>query len=243
MKESGFMHSSRTIELILASSSPRRKELLQGLNLNFKTHPSMEDESVPAGTKPKEMVEMLALRKAKSVSSHYNNGLIIGSDTIVVFEDEVLGKPQDEKDAYNMLAKLQGKQHMVFTGVAIVAASNGQSIRETIDQAGTSDNILYLGNTGQYCILSESANGNPEIMVGHTVSKVTFRPLSENEIKRYIETGEPLDKAGAYGVQGIGAVLIEKIEGDFYSVMGLPLNILYLMLQKFGIDPFEVKTK
>jgi septum formation protein len=102
---------------------------------------------------------------------------------------------------------------------------------------------MYLGNTGQYRILSESTNGNPEIMVGHTVSKVTFRPLSEDEIKGYIDTGEPLDKAGAYGVQGIGAVFIEKIEGDFYSVMGLPLNVLYLMLQKFGIDLFEVKTK
>jgi septum formation protein len=239
MKVSGFMHSSSTIELILASSSPRRKELLQGLNLNFKTHPSMEDESVPADTKPKEMVEMLALRKAKSVSSHYDKGLIIGSDTIVVFGDEVLGKPQDEKDAYSMLAKLQGKQHMVFTGVSIVAASSGHAIGEPNDQTGTPDNIIYLGNTGQYRILSESANGDPEIMVGHTVSKVTFRPLNESEIKRYIETREPMDKAGAYGVQGMGAVLIEKIEGDFYSVMGLPLNILYLMLRKFGIDPLK----
>jgi septum formation protein len=110
---------------------------------------------------------------------------------------------------------------------------------EPMDKAGAYGTTMHLGDIGQYRVISKSPSGEPEIIVGHTVSKVTFRPMSDAEIEAYIKTGDPLDKAGAYGVQGIGAVFIEKIEGDFYSVMGLPLNLLYQMLLRFGVSPFK----
>ncbi|SDD24672.1 septum formation protein [Paenibacillus sp. UNCCL117] len=228
------------VPLILASSSPRRKELLAGMKLSFRTHPSDEDETVPPGTPPAEMVRMLALRKASSVAAHYSEGIVIGSDTIVVCDDEIMGKPADEPDACRMLARLSGRAHQVYTGVAIVEAGGGRS-RSAHSHAEGDGNAVYLGDIGQYRILAQSPSGHPEVMVGHTVSKVMFRHMSDEEIEAYVKTGEPLDKAGSYGVQGLGAVFIEKIEGDFYSIMGLPINMLYQMLQAVGINPFQAK--
>lgn len=251
------------IRFILASSSPRRRELLEGLGLAFIIHPSEADEDVPVGTKPAALVEMLSLRKAQAVAQYYEQGLVIGSDTIVVLEDRILGKPVDEEDAFTMLSQIQGRTHTVFSGVAIVDAKSGEALvehqstqvtmrslseweirkyiktGEPMDKAGGYDTTMHLGDIGQYRIISESPDGRPEIIVGHTVSKVTFRPMSDEEIWAYVKTGDPLDKAGAYGVQGIGSVFIEKIEGDFYSIMGLPLNLLYQMLLMFGISLFN----
>jgi septum formation protein len=229
--------------IILASSSPRRKELLQGLKLQFAAHPSDADESVPAGTEPEAAVELLSLRKALSVAAHYDDGVVIGSDTIVVCDNEILGKPIDENDAFRMLSLLQGRSHFVYTGVAIVAAEAGKSHVEPLDQTGGHDTAaMLLGDIGRYRVISKLPGEEPESMVGYTASKVTFRPMSDAEIDAYIKTGEPLDKAGAYGIQGIGAVFIEKIEGDFYSVMGLPLNLLYQMLLRFGVNPFMTEV-
>lgn len=235
-----------SVPIILASSSPRRKELLAGIGLQFTIDPSTIDESFEAGTAPEEVVEMLALKKAGSVAAKYDHGLVIGSDTIVVLDNAILGKPIDNEDAYSMLMRLQGKVHTVYSGLAIVDASTNQSrvstsnISVKIEQSH--NNIIYFGDTGQYRIVSDSRNDSPEIIVGHMFSKVTFRPMCEKEIWAYIQTGEPLDKAGSYGIQGIGAVFIEKIEGDFYNVMGIPLNLLYQFLNRFGVSPFEART-
>ncbi|MEK8131350.1 Maf family protein [Paenibacillus filicis] len=187
------------VPVILASSSPRRKELLQGLKLNFQTHPSDEDETVAPGTAPEEFVEILSLRKASSVAARYDQGLVIGSDTVVVCDGEILGKPQDEQDAYRMLDMLQGRAHWVYTGVAIVEAG---------------------GNKQQ---------------VAHQKTEVFMKPLDESRIRSYIRSGEPMDKAGSYGIQGLGATLVEKIHGDFFTVVGLPVSLLSDMLEEFGV--------
>lgn len=186
--------------LILASSSPRRKELLNGLNLDFITHSSHVNEDVPSGTRPKDIVEMLSLRKARSIAKEYQRGLIIGSDTIVVLGEEVLGKPKNKEEAYTMLSKLQGNTHTVFTGVAVIDAESGK------------------------------------FKVGHNSTQVTIRPLSKEKIDRYIATGEPNDKAGAYAIQGLGATLVEKISGDYFTVVGLPIGLLSDMLGDFGVN-------
>jgi septum formation protein len=225
--------------LILASSSPRRQELIQTLGLPYEIRASDVNEDTEAGMPPAEIVEELSCRKAEAVCELYraeqrNNGIVIGSDTIVVLGEEVLGKPRDQEDAARMLDALQGKSHHVFTGVACVDLNN--SNRQLKFWEPSADRF---GDTGQYRILSESPNSSPGAIVGHMVSKVTFRPMSRAEIQGYVQTGEPMDKAGAYGVQGFGAVFIEKIEGDFYTVMGLPLNLIYQILLRFGVSPFS----
>ncbi|WP_159881153.1 Maf family protein [Paenibacillus puerhi] len=187
------------VPLILASSSPRRKELLQGLNLTFTTHPSDEDETVPPGTAPSEMVDLLSLRKASSVAKQYEAGLVIGSDTIVVCDDEIMGKPVNDQDAFRMLSQLSGRAHSVYTGVAIVDAGTGQS------------------------------------RVAHWKTEVFMKSMDEARIRRYIQSGEPRDKAGSYGIQGLGATLIERIDGDFFTVVGLPVGLLSDMLEEFGV--------
>lgn len=217
--------------LILASSSPRRQELIRLLGLAVELMPGDADESVEEGWTPAEIVEQLSLRKAESVRERAagSGGVIIGSDTIVVLDGQVLGKPKDEEDAVRMLSALQGRTHQVFSGVALVDSASARR-DEAVDPV----------DIGSYKILSSSPEGKPKIMVGHTASQVTFRPMSEEEIRAYVKTGEPMDKAGAYGVQGIGSVFIEKIEGDFYSIMGLPLSLVYQMLLKLGIQPFKL---
>ncbi|MBD0381685.1 Maf family protein [Paenibacillus sedimenti] len=226
--------------LILASSSPRRQELIQTLGLPYIIRVSDADETVEEKITPAELVELLSLRKATTVREMLpeseKQGIIIGSDTVVVYQGEVLGKPIDEEDSFRMLKALQGNTHEVYSGVACVNTDTGRSI---VSHKGDNDNTMYLGDACQYRILSESASDKPGVIVGHSVSKVTFRPMSDEEIWGYITTGEPKDKAGAYGVQGLGSLFIEKIEGDFYSVMGLPMNLLYQMLLRFGISPFH----
>jgi len=192
-------------KIILASSSPRRKELLEGLGLTFHIHPSHADESVPATTPPAEVVKILALRKALSVASQFDEGLVIGSDTIVVLGEIILGKPKDEDDAFSMLQRLQGNEHRVFSGIAVVDVASGKSV------------------------------------VAYQETNVIMRPLAPEEIRDYIATGEPLDKAGAYAIQGIGATLVEGIVGDYFTVVGLPLGLLAKTLRQFGIDVLKRK--
>jgi septum formation protein len=200
-------------ELILASSSPRRQELIRMLGFPVRVIASHADESTPSGMQPSQIVETLSLRKAQTVAEqcddpHTHGSIVVGSDTIVVLKDRVYGKPQGQEDAVRMLRELQGTTHQVYTGVA--------------------------------CILLEpGSKEQPKAVTGHTVNHVTFRTMSEHEIEGYVRTGEPLDKAGAYGIQGIGSVFIDRINGDFYSIMGLPLNLLYPMLQSFGASPFR----
>jgi len=225
-------------ELILASSSPRRQELVALLGLPYRVLPSGASEETPADWTPDRIVEELSLRKANAVREEHSfapgdSPIIVGSDTIVVLDGAAMGKPSDEQDARRMLGLLSGRTHEVYTGVACVSAS-----REPADAAGGDESIRRLGETGRYRILSASPEVKTATVVGHSVSKVTFRPMSEEEIRGYARTGEPSDKAGAYGIQGIGSVFVEKIEGDFYAIMGLPLNLLYRMLSEFGASPF-----
>nr|WP_277999041.1 Maf family protein [Moorella sulfitireducens] len=186
--------------MILASSSPRRRELLQRIGLSFEVCPSRVDENFFRDLPPAQRVERLALAKAKAVASLFREGLVIGADTIVVCQGQVLGKPASAAEATAMLAFLSGRTHTVYTGVAVVRAPGGE---ERFTHAGT---------------------------------EVTFRHLTPAVISAYVATGEPLDKAGAYGIQGRGALLVESINGDYFNVVGLPLVKVAELLEEFGVD-------
>ncbi|OEF98047.1 hypothetical protein BHF71_03230 [Vulcanibacillus modesticaldus] len=187
-------------KIILASSSPRRKELLELIKIPFTVHPSKAEEVIEKDASPEDVVEQLAMIKAKEVSSYYQDGIIIGGDTIVVYNDVILGKPKDEEEAFSMLKMLQGNVHQVYSGVALVDAKTGKSL------------------------------------AAHQVTNVYMSSLTDDEINLYIKTKEPMDKAGSYGIQGYGALFIEKIEGDYFNVVGLPLSLLKTLFEKFGIN-------
>ena len=207
-------------QIILASASPRRKELLEQIGLEFEIVPA-KGEEVITKTKPEEVVMELSRQKALEVAgmvSQYGtlhddimtpqDMLVIGADTVVAAENEsgnseILGKPNDEADAYRMLAMLSGKVHSVYTGVTLVF----------IDKSGKAGAHTFYEKTD-----------------------VHMRHMSELEIQRYIATGESMDKAGAYAVQGKCAIHIEKIDGDYNNVVGLPISRIYYELQKLGID-------
>ncbi|WP_102345405.1 Maf family protein [Bacillus sp. Marseille-P3661] len=183
-------------KLILASGSPRRKELLEKANIPFEIIISKVDETFDPNEGPDEIVKSLALQKAEDVSKHQpEDAVVLGADTIVTFEDQILGKPKDKDEAKKMLQLLSGKEHVVYTGVAIVTKGNRSAFYEP--------------------------------------TKVTFWELEESEIDQYIESGEPFDKAGAYGIQGLGALLVKRIEGDYFSVVGLPISRTVRELKKF----------
>ncbi len=187
-------------KIVLASKSPRRKELLEILGLSFFVHPSTAEEIYNKDALPHEIVEQLALAKAKDVSSNYDDAIIIGTDTIVVYEKSILGKPRDKNDAIKMLKILQGNMHQVYSGLALIDCATNKSI------------------------------------VSHRITKVYMYPLTDSQIMSYVNTDEPLDKAGSYGIQGIGSLLIEKIEGDYFNVVGLPLSLLRELFMSMDID-------
>lgn len=185
--------------IILASSSPRRRELLEKIGLEFIVDYNEIDESFPDNLSPAEGVELLSFKKAQAAASKYNNGVVIGSDTIVVLDGEVLGKPAHHEDAYAMLNKLQGSVHEVISGIAVLDIDLGESF------------------------------------VSHEITKVKMRSMSEEMILRYIEAADYEDKAGSYAIQELGAILVERIEGDYFNVVGLPLYLLSRLLEKFDI--------
>lgn len=196
--------------IILASQSPRRKTLLSQLGFDFDVYPSETDEDIDEQHPPL-LVEKLALLKAKDVSGAFTDSMIIGADTVVVHEGEILGKPRDAAEAINYLTRLSGTSHNVFTGVALVQTNSGGLI--------TAEKTF------------------------HEQTKVFFSPLSKHEIDAYIESGSPFDKAGAYGIQDdMGAVFVEKIEGDFYNVVGFPLNRFYQELKIFSPELVQIKV-
>ncbi len=194
--------------VILASGSPRRREILEQIGLPFTVSVSDADETIPEGTEPYYAVQTLAFLKAADVAkSAGTSAVVIGADTVVVVDDEIIGKPKDAEDAAKMLGKLSGRSHSVLTGVAVVRRFDGKSVSLTVE------------------------------------TKVHFRRLSETEIASYVATGEPLDKAGAYGIQGLGGLFVDKIEGDYYNVVGLPLSRLgRLLCDEFNFELlWEVK--
>lgn len=187
------------MHFILASGSPRRKEILEELGYQFEIKTGDFDESTVALDDPKEGVQKLALGKA--LAAVQQPGLYLGSDTVVVLDGVVMGKPSDEQDAFRMLRSLSGRTHEVCTGVALV----------TVGEDGTVEHT--------------------ETFVEAT--EVTFFELTDEEIDRYIRTGEPMDKAGAYGIQGKGSLFVESIEGDYFNIVGLPLASVVRELKKF----------
>ncbi|WNM58888.1 Maf family protein [Candidatus Nitrospira allomarina] len=192
--------------LILASSSPRRKELLTLLGLSFEIISPAINEEVLGQETPVNHVRRLALEKAKSVASHYPDSLVIGSDTVIELDGQILGKPADLEDAHHMLTGLRGRCHLVHTGLALIAKA--KELRET-----------YV----------------------ETV-KVWVKNFSNTDMQAYLKTQDSLGKAGAYSIQGEGAHLIEKIEGDYPSVVGLPLSKTAQLLEQAGID-FPMKAE
>lgn len=186
-------------EIFLASASPRRAELLAQIGLKFKVYPSDVDETVDISLSAEDVVRNLSYKKAQSVTEKVDrNSIVIGADTIV-FKDAILGKPENEIQAFDMLSSLQGHWHEVITGVTVF---NSLDLSYSIDFEKT---------------------------------YVKMKRLEESTIKAYIKTGEPMDKAGAYGIQGIGALFIERIEGCYFNVVGLPLLKLSTMLEEFGV--------
>jgi len=180
--------------IILASASPRRKELLSYLNLPFTVHPSSFEEIYSPTDDPEKVVSLLAEGKAKDVSIQFPHSIVIGSDTVVVAH-EILGKPRNEAEAADMLKKLSGKTHSVLTAVSIMKGEQKETFIEKVD--------------------------------------VTFWSLSSKEIDAYIQSGDPYDKAGGYGIQTGGALFVRQISGDYYAVVGLPISRLQRELKAF----------
>ena len=187
------------MKIVLASQSPRRKELLGRMGLEFVTQASKIDESAFDGLEARELVATLSREKAQWIARQLDGEtLVIGADTVVVRDGAALGKPKDTEDAVAMLLSLSGRDHQVCTGVTVC---RGDRVLTQVEE-----------------------------------TQVTFRELTEAEVRQYVSTGEPMDKAGAYGIQGLGGLLVEGIRGDYGNVVGLPVCRLGQMLKDFGVD-------
>ncbi|MEA1986918.1 MAG: Maf family protein [Candidatus Marinimicrobia bacterium] len=184
-------NSQINFKIILASKSPRRIEILNQLGLDFQTLPSSFDETTITETNPIEFVKKASLGKAKIISEKRNNSLVIGADTIVVLNNQIIGKPKSKDDAINILQKLSNNTHKVITGFSLL-----------------------------------NQNKNIKI-VDYDITKVTFRKLEKSEIEEYISEYKPFDKAGAYGIQDLKAMLVKKIDGDYFNVLGFPISKFY----------------
>ena len=194
--------------LVLASASPRRQELLRNAGIPFVVRPTDIPEVPQEGEAPRAFAERLAREKALAVFREHPDDFILGADTIVVVDAQVLGKPRDGADAARMLRLLSGRRHQVMTGVCLVGT-----------QLGTEN--WKLG-TGFEDIRSET-------------SLVTMDALTDDDIRAYVSTGEPMDKAGAYAIQGRASRWVSRIEGDYFNVMGLPVSLVYKMLRERGV--------
>lgn len=182
--------------IVLASQSPRRAELIARLELSFDVLPADIDESQYPGEPPAEHAERLAREKAQAIAATHPHALVVGSDTIVVVDGDVLGKPRDRAQAVEMLMRLSGREHEVCTGVAVARGDRVESGLERV--------------------------------------RVRFRALDRHACEAYVATGEPMDKAGAYGIQGFGSAIVEGIEGDYFAVMGLPVVRMLGLFERHG---------
>lgn len=191
--------SKNTRKIILASNSPRRRELLEKIGLKFETEDSGYAEKINPELEPEKLVKFLSLEKAKAAAKKHLNAIIIAADTLVVYQDKILGKPKTLKHARGMLQLLNNKKHSVFTGFTILDTKNKKTVSKVVE------------------------------------TKVYFRKLSKEEIENYIQSEKPLDKAGAYAIQGLGELLIKKIEGDYSNVVGLPMSELAQSLKHFSV--------
>ena len=193
----------KSTHIVLASASPRRKFLLGQINLSFTIQPSEVEEVLHPGQPAEAVAMQLADQKATDVSDDHSDAIIIGADTVVVLDGQLLGKPDDAEEAFSMLKSLSGRTHEVFTGVALIRTDEDKKIV---------DRSLF-----------------------HARTEVTFDVLDDQEIIDYIQTGSPNDKAGAYGIQDDwGSVFVNEIHGDYYNVVGFPLNLFYRKMKKFA---------
>lgn len=184
------------MRLILASGSPRRKEILSYLSIPFEVITSNFEEKIDENKPLEEEIKRLSKEKANTVFKENKDSIVIGADTIVTIKNKILGKPKNKEEAYQMLKLLSNKKHAVITGVTIISEEKTETFA--------------------------------------SISNVYFNKLTDKEINNYIATGEPMDKAGAYAIQGIGSKFISKIDGDYYAIMGLPINEIYKRLKAFG---------
>lgn len=189
---------TRPLRVILASASPRRRELLALVGIAHDVRPAAIDESLRPGETPMGHAERLARAKAHAVAEREPDAVVIAADTIVVVDGDILGKPRGVEEAAEMLRRLSARTHTVYTATAVARGARTESAVETVT--------------------------------------VTFRALTGEEIDQYVATGEPLDKAGAYGIQGYGATIVERVEGDYFSVMGLGLRRLVELLARVGVQ-------
>jgi len=187
-------------KIILASASPRRKEILGKTGLKFSVDAGDYKEDMDLALKPRQLARFLSSEKARAVAVKYASALVIAADTFIVFQGSLLGKPHTREEARRMLSLLNGRQHSVLTGFTVIDTLTGKKLSRSVE------------------------------------TKVFFKKMTGQEIESYVKTGEPLDKAGAYAIQGLGAVLVKKIEGDYFNVMGLPLSSLTGVLRKFGVS-------
>jgi septum formation protein len=185
--------------IILASASPRRKELLEKIGLKFEVEPSNYSENMRSKLSPDELARSISLEKAKVVASKHKNAIVIAADTFIVFGGKILGKPGTEAKARKMLMMLKGKSHSVITGFTILDTDNDKVLTKSVET------IIHI------------------------------KDLTSEEVDTYVRSKEPLDKAGAYAIQGLGSVIVEKIEGDYFNVIGLPLSVLAEGLKEFGV--------
>ncbi|WP_315168283.1 Maf family protein [Metaclostridioides mangenotii] len=191
------------MNIVLASASPRRKEILENYNVKFNIIKSEIDEVILGHESPVQAVVRLALEKGIDVASKNQGDLVIAADTIVVLNDKILGKPKNESDAYKTLNSLSGREHQVVTGISLINIAENKKV------------------------------------VDYVVSEVKFKHLSDKVISDYLKTGEFQDKAGAYGIQGYGALLVDEIKGDYFNIVGLPISKLSdLLIKYFDINLF-----
>ncbi len=188
-------------KFILASASPRRRELLEQVGAEFEVIPAQGEEKITSN-KPQDAVLELSAQKAREVAGRLQeaDAVVLGADTVVAFGGNILGKPRDEADAARILSLLSGNTHSVYTGVTVI--------------------VLQGGERKEYSFYEET--------------EVTMYPMTEQQISSYIRTGEPMDKAGAYGIQGKGAVFVEKIQGDYNNVVGLPVAKIFQLIGKLA---------
>lgn len=191
------------MRIILASQSPRRRELLERMGISqFDVIPAKGEERSDPNLTPNQLVEELSRQKAAEIAAGHPDALIIAADTVVAVDGAVLGKPHSREEAVDMLKRLSGREHTVYSGLTV--CWQGQSVTQ------------------------------------HEATAVRFRPLSEADIAHYVSTGEPMDKAGSYGIQGYGCTLVEGISGDYYNVVGLPVCRLSQILSGLGVDPLAM---
>ena len=224
------------MKLVLASGSQRRRELLTMCGYDYEIIVSNADETIDEND-PESFVRALSFRKAKEVFDRLfavgrRDFAVIGSDTVVAFQKEgeikpvIIGKPKDAKDAVRILSMLSGKTHRVFTGVSVIADIPDEN-------AAAQCSIRKKEEIQTECSIREKA----EIQTECSITEVTFETLSPDEIADYVNSGDPLDKAGSYGIQGPFGMFVREIRGNYFTVIGMPIPVLYKMLKKIGILP------